>query len=354
MKILANAYRGVGLSSLAVDVPFPESDAKAVKALLQQCPVSKITPLIDNHALASQAGVASVVAKDERARMGLGSFKALGAAYVIAQDAVATGADDLSNALSGVTYITASAGNHGMSVAAGSRIFGANAAIYIAETVPESFEARLREKEAKVVRAGADYEASMKAAQEAASANNWRLLSDSSWDNYYDRPHRLMEGYLKIMDEVSEQISAAPSHIFLQAGVGGFAGAMASFIRAHWGDDPIIVVVEPEHAPALIESVKAGKCVVTQGPVSSMGRLDCKEPSLIALAGLARDADFFVTITEDEASSAIETLHEEGLETTTSGGAGLAGFIASKDKQNTLHINGESRVLCFITEGPDT
>jgi diaminopropionate ammonia-lyase len=55
-------------------------------------------------------------------------------------------------------------------------------------------------------------------------------------------------------------------------------------------------VVEAESAPALIDSIQARRSVVTQGPASNMGRLDGKEPSLIALAGLAEYVNYFITM----------------------------------------------------------
>jgi diaminopropionate ammonia-lyase len=288
--------------------------------------------------------------------MGLGSFKALGAAYVIATDAVATGREELSHALAGVTYVTASAGNHGMSVAAGARVFGANAVVYIAETVPDSFHQRLAEKGAIVVREGAEYEASMAAAAEAAEKFGWNLLSDSSWEGYVDVPRRLMEGYLVMVDEIisamAEPPGPPPSHVFLQAGVGGLAGAAGALMREKWGDAPKIIVVEPEAAPALMESVRAGRPVKVSGPVSSMGRLDCKEPSLIALKGLARDADFFVTISEEEAVSAMPMLSQADLATTPSGGAGIAALLASEPHHVALGIDHTSTVLAILSEEP--
>lgn len=350
MKLLSNP-RPVGITP--DDIPFPSVDAAAVISLLKRCPMAAETPLVEASGLAERAGVASVTVKDERGRMGLGSFKALGAAYVIAHDAAATGAQDIANSLSGMTYVTASAGNHGLSVAAGAKLFGAQAVIYLAETVPESFAERLREKGAAVVRAGAEYEASMAAAREAAAANGWTLLSDSSWEGYTAAPHRLMEGYLAFMDEAVRQSTAPPTHIFAQAGVGGMAGAVAALARARWGAEPTIIIVEPEAAPALIESVRAGRSLVTEGPVSAMGRLDCKEPSLIALKGLARDADFFVTITEDEAADAMPVLAAAGLETTPSGGAGLAALLVSGPHRAALGLRDDSRVLAFLSEGPE-
>jgi diaminopropionate ammonia-lyase len=354
MKILNNPYRNTPNAPEGLtDVPYPASDPAPVMRLLAQCPSAAETPLIDAKAIAGAANVGAVYVKDERGRMGLGSFKALGAAYVIACDAVARSGDDLAAALTGETYVTASAGNHGMSVAAGARVFGAKAVIYIAETVPETFAERLREQGAQVIRDGAEYEASMQAAQNAAKANGWKLLSDSSWPGYFSVPHKLMEGYLAMAEEAAGQLGSAPSHIILQAGVGGLAGAVAAHARAVWGDAPRIVVVEPEVAPALYESIRLGRPVLTSGPVSTMGRLDCKMPSLIALKGLARDADDFVTLAEAEANGAMPILSAAELHTTPSGGAGLAVLLAMGHSAATLGLSATSKVLCFLSEGPE-
>ncbi|ABF65441.1 Pyridoxal-5'-phosphate-dependent enzyme beta subunit [Ruegeria sp. TM1040] len=342
---VSNPHRGQGLS---LDAPFPCEDAGAVTRLLQRCPAHQETPLLSVPTLAAFCGVAKIHLKDERNRMGLGSFKALGAAHAIARAAqeVVEG-DSWTTALKGRTFVTASAGNHGLSVAAGAALFGAQAVIYLSETVPEGFAARLRAKGAEVVRAGADYEASMVAAETAAEENGWTLLSDSSWPGYTELPYRVMEGYLQMAAEVAQQVPEPPTHILLQAGVGGLAAAVAAHARRVWGDAPQIIVVEPEAAPALVESIKAGAVVETKGPVSAMGRLDCKTPSMIALQGLARDADLFVTLTEAEAAAAVATLEAEGLATTPSGGAGIAALIAG------LALPQDARVFAILSEGPE-
>lgn len=346
MKTFPNPFRHADTPiAMPAQIPAPSVDSAAPAALLARCPVARTTPLVDASGLADLAGVATVHVKDERTRMGLGSFKALGAAYVIAHDAAAIGGDDLSNALAGRTYVSASAGNHGLSVAAGAKVFGAKAVIYLAETVPESFAVRLRDLGAEVVRAGTDYAQSMDAAMADGEANEWSLLSDTSWDDYYEVSHRLMEGYTVLMDEVFTQIPETPTHILLQAGVGGLASAAAAMARAQWGDAPQIIVVEPEFAPALLESAKAGHCVLADGPTSEMGRLDCKEPSLIALKGLANDTDLFVTISEEEAASAMPILAQHDLECSTSGGAGLAAMLAGLD------LPSDARVLAVLSEG---
>jgi len=345
-EIIANPHRGRGLPAVE---PLPCADASGVAALLAQCPAHAPTPMRDLTSLAARLGVARVHVKDERDRMGLGSFKALGAAHAIAREAAqCRDSAGWERALRDRVFVTASAGNHGLSVAAGARLFGAKAVVYLAETVPEAFAMRLREKGADVVRAGAHYEASMEAAERAAQERGWTLLSDSSWPGYADLPRLVMEGYLQLAAETVEMMDAPPTHILLQAGVGGLAAAAAAYFRVAWGNAPVIIVVEPEAAPALMRSVSEGRIVTTEGPVSAMGRLDCKTPSLIALAGLARDADLFVTISEDEAQVAVERLAAEGLATTASGAAGLAAAFARRPA-----LPPDARILAILSEGPE-
>ncbi len=350
IKVFKNTPRAQG--ALAPEAPFPSTDAESVANLLSQCPAAQETPLVVADDLANASGVAAIWVKDERSRMGLGSFKALGAAYVIARTAADRSAQAGSDSLKGETFITASAGNHGLSVAAGARLFGARAVVYIAETVPEVFAEKLSSKGADVRREGADYAASMSAAQKAANDNNWTLLSDSSWPGYTDLPHRLMEGYLQMAAEAARQCPDVPTHILLQAGVGGLAGAVAAYARQVWGEQPKIIVVEPSAAPALQASVAAGEMVTVTGPDSVMGRLDCKEASLIALNGLARDADMFVTLTDQQVNDVLPQLASAELATTASGGAGIAVLLTDAAKQ-ACDIGPDARALVILSEEPE-
>lgn len=347
MELLKNRFRGGG--KLAASAPFPSVDETRVAALLRHFDYDVTTPLVEVEGLAD---VGAFWVKDERRRMGLGSFKALGAAYVIARQAAEVSENPDGETLKGRTYVTASAGNHGISVAAGARMFGAQAVVYIAEKVPKAFEARLASFDAQVERAGADYAASMEAAFKSAKENDWTLLSDSSWDGYIDLPYTLMEGYLQMANEAVGQCPDVPTHVFLQAGVGGLAGAVAAYVRKAWGDAPRVIVVEPQAAPALQASVRAGACTFADGPDSIMGRLDCKEPSLIALNGLARDADDFLTVSDEDVQSRLAQMAAADLSTTASGGAGIAAAMMP-EVQAALEIGPESRILCFLSEVPE-
>ena len=344
MHQLHNPWRGKGLLPQA---QHPLNAADGVAALLAHCPAHGQTPLSESPELARIAGIERLWIKDERDRMGLGSFKALGAAHVIARDAAALAPEEWASALAGRTYVTASAGNHGLSVAAGARVFGAKAIIYLAQTVPSDFGKRLEAMGAEVVFEGSEYEASMEAAARRAANEGLALLSDSSWEGYLEPPLRVMEGYLQLAAEsVAQMAPDVPTHIILQAGVGGLAAAVAAHARLAWGDVPEIIVVEPAAAPALIESIRAGALIDTEGPVSTMGRLDCKTPSLIALAGLSRDADRFVALSDNACAEGIATLARHGFETSPSGGAALAALFQE------LNLGADARVFGILSEGP--
>ncbi|KMK66176.1 pyridoxal-phosphate dependent enzyme [Puniceibacterium sp. IMCC21224] len=353
IKLTSNPCRLTGAYfALPDDIPLPAEDGAPVRALLDRCPVAAITPLVSLPDLAARAQVASVWAKDERARMGLGSFKALGAAFVIAHEAMAVAPDTPGTALAGRTYVTASAGNHGLSVAAGAQVFGARAVVYLSDTVPDSFALRLRDKGAEVVRAGQTYEASMDAAAHAAEEKGWTLLSDSSWPGYTELPWRLMQGYLALMDEVVTAMDPPPTHVFVQAGVGGLAASVAARTRSAWGDAPKVIVVEPDAADCVAASLAAQEFRAAFGPVSNMGRLDCKEASMIALAGLARDADAVLTVTDAQVAAVLPDLAALGLGTTPSGAAGLAALLHCAPLCDALDLTTASRVLTFVTEEP--
>ncbi len=356
VDILKNPLRGDGLSSTdGLATGSVATDARAALALYANCPVKHQTKLQKFDDLAARIQVEEVWLKLESERMGLGSFKALGAAYAIAKQAASRAdsgdTDAMSKALCGETYICASAGNHGLSVAAGAQLFGANAVVVLADTVPEGFADRLRTKGAEVVRAGADYEASMEVSKQMAAENGWNLLSDGSWLGYWQPAQDVMEGYLIMGHEAADQMDQPPTHVFLQAGVGGLAAACTAVARERWGDDVTVIVVEPSAAPALLESIKAGTSVDTTGPVSSMGRLDCKTPSHLALKYLAAEADYFTTIDDQTVEACVGELGQIGVATSPSGGAGIAALLNLEDLQH-LDLDAKSRVLCYISEGP--
>ena len=336
-------------------------------ATLRECPAHEVTVLRDGGGLAPTLGIEKLWLKDESGRMGLGSFKALGGAFAVAQmvrDAAETAlgamidvadlrSEPVQAMACGMTFITASAGNHGLSVAAGTRVFGANSVIVLSETVPEAFAGRLERLGATVERVPGTYEDSVAHAIAQAEANGWQLMADGSWPGYTAPPAIVMEGYSVLAEECRaafEMNGTWPTHVVLQAGVGGLAAAVAAHIRVHWPEQPQIIVVEPEHAACLRRSIEAGELTHSAGPVSDMGRLDCKDASLIAFEALRCDADAFATISEQEAHDAVARLAQEGIYSTPSGVAGVAALMQGE----ALGLNETSRCLAIISEGRES
>ncbi len=330
------------------------SESTRPLALLERCPAHAKTPLRGLPELAERYGVGRLWAKDETTRMSLGSFKALGGAFAVAQMiADAAGTADLlgtqaARVASGMTFVTASAGNHGISVAAGARIFGSSATIVLSRSVPTEFADRLQKLGAEVHWVDGNYEDSVAEAIELARSRGWLLLADGSWEGYIERPALVLEGYTVLPDECMRSYAEDgvwPTHVFLQAGVGGLAAAVAAHIRDFWPQQPHIVVVEPDAAPCLKASMEAGSLIRADGPVSNMGRLDCKDASLISFHSLSVDADHFVTVSDAQAAEAAEALASVGLQTTPSGSAGLAGLAS-------FAPGPDSRCLIVVSEGP--
>ena len=182
-----------------------------------------------------------------------------------------------------------------------------------------------------------------------AEENGWIHLADGSWPGYIEAPALIMEGYTVLAEECRRSFAdggAWPTHVVLQAGVGGLAAAVAAHVRRFWEVQPEIVVVEPEAAPCMLESVRAGGLTPGQGPASTMGRLDCKDASLLAFETLRRDADAFLTVSDDAAAQAVALLHGADMASTPSGAAALAGLQA-------LAPGKEARVMVILSEGPE-
>lgn len=305
-------------------------------------------------------------AKDETGRMGLGAFKALGAPYAIARllgEAwlTKTGENltpaDLKDA--GVrafaatqSFVCASAGNHGLGVAAGAQAVGAKSRIYLAKTVPANFAKRLQALEAEVVWSGDVYEESVAAAIADASQTGATLLADGTWLGYTEIPKLVMEGYCVIAEELRTSFETSgqwPTHVYMQAGVGGLAAAMAHMIRLNWRVQPELIVVEPEVATCLKASHDAGKAIRSDGPISNMGRLDCKEPSIVAWQVLERCNVTYQILSEDQGAAAAEAVTKLGIATTPSGAAGFGAMFAQLPD---IASSRDFEPLVIITEGP--
>jgi len=155
------------------------------------------------------------------------------------------------------------------------------------------------------------------------------------------------------------QLPQPPTHVFVQAGVGGIAAAVAGHLAIVLGDArPIFIVVEPARAACVVAAAQAGRVVkVAHDQPTVMAMLECYEASAVAWRVLARVADAFMTVDEDEAVAVMRLLAQPSagdpaIVSGESGGVGLAGLIrAVADHKVALGLDSQSRVLLINTEG---
>jgi len=333
------------------------------------------TPLLDMQALASELGIGQLWLKDEAHRFGLKSFKALGGAYavlgvlrhVLEHD---HGLTDVSSAdlrggkyadqVADITVCCATDGNHGRSVAWGAQIFGCRCNIHLHEHVSQGREDAIAAYGAHIIRVSGHYDDSVRAATEDAAREGWHLVSDTAWIGYEDMASRVMQGYTTLTAEVLEQLpaEARPSHVFLQAGVGGLAAAVAGPLWEVWGDArPRIIVVEPESADCVFRSIAAGALTNVPGDLSTfMACLAAGEMSTAAWTVLKGCADDVLALEDDAARHAMRVLAttEPSVVAGESGCAGIAALLTvcqDAELRDALGIDESARILCINSEG---
>ena len=333
------------------------------------------TPLHALPALAAALGVGTINVKDEGFRLGLGSFKALGGSYAVIRLVLEEASQQLGRAVdiaelqdrevrgvaSSMTMACSTDGNHGRSVAQGAQLVGAKAAIFVHSGVSHERVAAIANFGAQMIRVEGTYDDSVAEAARVAAEKGWIVVSDTSWPGYERIPGLVMQGYTAMVREALRQMPERPTHVFVQAGVGGVAAAVAGHFAIEFGDQrPTFTVVEPARAACLFETARAGRPVkVEHGEPTVMAMLECYEPSLVAWRVLARAADAFMTVEEEDAVAAMNRLArpiggDPAIVAGESGGAGLAGLIsaaADAEVRSSLGLDETSRVLLINTEG---
>ncbi len=359
------------------DVLAPERCALARKNISRWSSYQP-TALYPLGGLAGEIGIGSLFYKDESTRFGLGSFKALGGAYAVQQalqqalDAqladTAVTLDDIHHKrypeLAGdMTVVTATDGNHGRSVAWGAQRFGCQCMIYMHEHVSLARREAVEAYGAQVVRVAGNYDDSVRQADQDAKDNGWQIVSDTSYPGYMEIPRDVMAGYTLMTTETMDQLPGdiVPTHIFIQGGCGGLAGAVCADFWFRYGVDmPHLIVVEPVPAACLYESARAGEPqLVNIVNESLMAGLSCGEVSLLGWQILKAGARHFLTISDAPVAPLMQEMAngargDPAIVAGESAIAGLAGLIGAMQDPalcKDLGLNERSQVLVFGTEG---
>ncbi|MCK8785376.1 diaminopropionate ammonia-lyase [Roseomonas sp. NAR14] len=354
-------------------VVLPEGGFRRARDAIRAWPGYAPTPLRDLPDVAAAAGVAAVHYKDEGGRFGLGSFKALGGAWAVARllgaelarrgvaqaaDSAALLAGSHAEATRDITVTCATDGNHGRAVAWGARQFGCRCVIFVHPGVSRGRRDAMAALGAEIREAAGNYDDAVRAAQAEAERRGWFVVSDTAYPGYTEVPRDVMQGYRVMADEAADQIPAPPTHVFVQAGVGGVAAAVSVQMRSRYGlDGPLLVVAEPDRAACILASLSAGAPTVVTGALDTlMAGLACGEPSLLAWQELERAAFAAMAVPDAAAVDAMRLLTRRDPPVTAgeSAVAGLAALLlaaAEAESRAALGLGPDSRVLLFGTEG---
>ena len=310
------------------------------------------TPLLKLNKLNEELKFKEIYYKDEDKRFNLKSFKALGGAFAV---------NKIANEKKDMTVATATAGNHGRSVAWGAQRLGLKCKIFISGNVSGSRAIAMKNLDAEVIRVKGNYDDSLKECIKQSQKNNWEIVQDVSWENYEKTPQLIMAGYTIMIKEIFDQIeNDSITHVFLQAGVGGMAAAMIAGFAKFSKNVPKFIIVEPESADCIFKSIENNKLTrVDIKKETLMGGMSCGDVSTVAWKILQNSTNYCLTISDKAISSVVALLAEGHLsdQKIIAGECGVPGIIAlisafkNKDCLNKLELNSNSKVLVFGCEG---
>lgn len=347
------------------------------RAELQQWPEYAPTPLHRLEELALRCRVSEVFLKDESGRFGLGSFKAIGGAYGslrviqaelstrhgIEADAVALRTGSFADQTGDIVLACATDGNHGRAVAWAAQTFGCCCEVYVPSIVSLPRRQQIEALGARVTGVDGTYDDALRAIEAVAAERGWLVVSDQSYPGCETVPRDIMQGYAVLAHEVVEVLgdNDLPTHVFVQAGVGGFAAAVCGHLWERLGPSrPKFVCVEPLAADCLYRSAAAGRLVHAPGDLNTvMACLSVGEASALGWKILGTGATAFVAVNDASAVEAMRFLARPGggqtpLVVGESGAAGVAGLMAvcaATGARRQLELDAGSRVLLFATEG---
>ena len=260
-----------------------------------------------------------------------------------------------------ITISTATAGNHGRSVAWGSRRLGLKCKIFISEYVSDARGKAMEELGAEVIKVKGNYENSLIECIKQSIKNNWQIDQDVAWKDYIKVPKLTMAGYSVMMKEIVDKIDNEDiTHIFLQAGVGGMAGAMVAGVARYLKNVPKIIVIEPDSAACVMESIKSGKIEkIDITRESLMGGMSCGEPSLVPWEILKKSVNYCISLPDEDIARTMKLLgngnfSDEKIIAGENSAPGVISLIASCNDEkvkNKINLDNNSNVLLIGCEG---
>lgn len=368
------------------DVPdfLKPDDTDSAHRILKSLDEYAETPLVELKGMAEKSGLKDIFVKDESKRFGLNAFKGLGGLYAITTvitrelglDPDKVTFDQLkrpeyADRIRQMVFVTATDGNHGRGIAWAAGKLGCKAYVYMPKGSTETRAQAIRNvnDKAEVQILDVNYDDAVRYANRMAEKHGWYMIQDTSWEGYEDVPKFIIQGYTTMAEEACRQLDSLrlkPTHVLIQAGVGALATGVAAVVADHFAKNlPKLIVVEPENNACIYQSIKKndGKPhIAINQDFTIMAGLNCGEPCTIGWPLLRSFASWTIKCRDEVSEFGMQILAKgiDGDSRIVSGesGAVTAGALYlicndenCKDIKELLHLDENSVVLCFSTEG---
>jgi len=341
------------------------------------------TPLVELKDLAAHIGVKNIFVKDESHRFNLNAFKVLGGSFAVAKyvadklnvdintvDYNWLTSEDVKKQLEGLTIVTATDGNHGRGIAWTARELGMRAKVFMPKGSTQARADHIENLGSEVEITEWNYDDTRRHAVRIAEENNWPIIQDTTWDGHEEIPLWTMQGYTTMATEAREQLqelgTKKPSHLFLQAGAGSFAGAMSGYFTEYYKEDLInTTVIEPATANGLFKTAEQnnGELYFATGDLKTiMAGLSVGEPCTVGWDVLGKYANNFISCEDSFAAKGCRVLsnpigNDERIVSGESGSVGIGVLVelmtnpTYTQAKEVLKLDEYSEVLIFSTEG---
>ena len=360
-----------------------EEEVKGVRKFHATIEGYKPTPLVRLECLAEKLCVSKIYVKDESKRFGLNAFKGLGATYAIAKLLCEKLEVDIESIdynyfklphveekIKDMVFVTATDGNHGRAVAWAAAQLGCSSIVYMPKGSSLRRLKHIKDTGADAFITDVNYDDAVRLAKKKADDIGGALVQDTALEGYEKVSNWITQGYTTMAAEAIDQMksdgSIRPTHVFLQAGVGSFAGGILGyFTNIFKYNSPVTVIAEPENAACIYKSALAddGKPHFVTGDLNTiMAGLACGEPNTVTWPILRDFAQVFVSCPDYVAAKGMRLLaaplgNDKKVISGESGavGLGLLALLLEKEEfkelKDKLKLNKNSVIICFSTEG---
>ena len=370
------AGQGADLSALSSE------SAETVRKFHTTFKEYKPTPLMALPNLAQELGLKNFFLKDESKRFGLNAFKVLGGSFAMGRYLAGKLSKPIGSLSSSelaspetrakvgdITFITTTDGNHGRGLAWAAREFGYKCKVYMPKGSEQIRKDNILAEGAECTITEVNYDDAVRMCWDLAQKHGYVMVQDTAWEGYEEIPTWIMQGYMTLALEALEQMKAQgakPTHCFLQAGVGSYAGAAVGYLTAALGKDaPKFIIVEPHTANCIYKSAVAadGKPHNVTGDLQTlMAGLACGEPNTISWEILRDYSTAYISCPDYIAANGMRILAApiQGDPSVVSGesGAVTTGILqwlmqhpAARAQRDALGLDESSTVFAISTEG---